>query len=109
MQVEIFGGKRYVFVCVDDLSRHTRINFIKEKSDMCDVYKMVEYCVQQMQYEFEMSIEESFAYFLGLQAKQLSDTCTKALNVVQVEKLRVLLVFACVKSYGNWYKRGVQE
>src|ERR1044072_2498194 len=32
MQVESLGGKKYAFVCVDDFSRFTWINFIKEKS-----------------------------------------------------------------------------
>ena len=33
MQVESLGGKRYVFVCVDDFSRYTWVDFIREKSD----------------------------------------------------------------------------
>ena len=32
MQVESIGGKRYIFVCVDDFSRFIWVNFIKEKS-----------------------------------------------------------------------------
>src|ERR1044072_65061 len=39
MQVESPGGKRYVFVCVDDFSRFTWINFIREKSDTFDVFR----------------------------------------------------------------------
>src|ERR1044072_6812268 len=39
MQVESLGGKRYEFVCVDDFSRFTWINFIREKSDTFDVFK----------------------------------------------------------------------
>ena len=39
MQVESLGGKRYVFVCVDDFSRFTWINFIREKSDTFDVFR----------------------------------------------------------------------
>jgi hypothetical protein len=31
MQVEILGGKKYVFVCVDDFSRFIWVNFIREK------------------------------------------------------------------------------
>lgn len=45
MQVEIMCEKKYVFICVDDFSRYTLINFIKEKSSTCDVFKMVEHCV----------------------------------------------------------------
>jgi len=44
MQVENIGGKRYVLVVVDDFSRFTWVNFIREKSDTFDVFK--EYCTQ---------------------------------------------------------------
>ena len=33
MQTESLGGKRYVFVCVDDFSRYTWVDFLREKSD----------------------------------------------------------------------------
>jgi hypothetical protein len=39
MQVESLGGKRYAFVVVDDFSRYTWINFIREKSDTFEVFK----------------------------------------------------------------------
>ncbi|KAK2410077.1 putative mitochondrial protein [Trifolium repens] len=44
MQVESLGGKRYVLVVVDDFSRYTWVNFIREKSDSFDVFK--ELCIQ---------------------------------------------------------------
>src|ERR1044072_5444928 len=39
MQVESLIGKRYAFVYVDDFSRFTWINFIREKSDTFDVFR----------------------------------------------------------------------
>jgi len=39
MKVESIGGKRYAFVVVDDLSRFTWVNFIRENSDTFDVFK----------------------------------------------------------------------
>lgn len=48
MQVESVGGKRYVFVCMDDFSRYTWVKFIKEKYETFDVFK--ELC-QQLQRE----------------------------------------------------------
>jgi len=39
MQVESLGGKTYTFVVVDDHSRFTWINFIKEKSDTFEEFK----------------------------------------------------------------------
>ncbi|KAK2371769.1 gag-protease polyprotein [Trifolium repens] len=44
MQVESLGGKRYAFVVVDDYSRYTWVNFIREKSHAFDVFK--ELCTQ---------------------------------------------------------------
>ncbi|KAK2373607.1 putative mitochondrial protein [Trifolium repens] len=44
MQVESLGGKMYVLVVVDDFSRYTWVNFIREKSDAFDVFK--ELCIQ---------------------------------------------------------------
>ncbi|KAK2428549.1 putative mitochondrial protein [Trifolium repens] len=44
MQVESLGGKRYVLVVVDDYSRYTWVNFIREKSDAFEVFK--EPCIQ---------------------------------------------------------------
>jgi hypothetical protein len=39
MQVESLGGKKYLFVCVDDFSRFPWVNFIREKSYTFDVFK----------------------------------------------------------------------
>ncbi|XP_073056906.1 uncharacterized protein [Primulina eburnea] len=39
MEVESLGGKKYSFVCVDDFSRFSWVNFIKEKSDTFEVFK----------------------------------------------------------------------
>jgi len=39
MQVKSIGGKMYVLVVVDDFSRFTLVNFIREKSDIFDVFK----------------------------------------------------------------------
>ncbi|KAK2355658.1 gag-protease polyprotein [Trifolium repens] len=44
MQVESLGGKSYAFVVVDDYSRYTWVNFIREKLDAFDVFK--ELCTQ---------------------------------------------------------------
>ncbi|GAA0172339.1 hypothetical protein LIER_26184 [Lithospermum erythrorhizon] len=33
MQVESIGGKEYIYVCVDDFSRYTWVEFTREKSD----------------------------------------------------------------------------
>ena len=39
MQVESLGGNRYIFVCVNDFSRYTWVNLIREKYDTFDVFK----------------------------------------------------------------------
>jgi len=44
MQVASIGGKMYVLVVVDDFSRFTWVNFIKEKSDTFESFR--ELCIQ---------------------------------------------------------------
>ncbi|XP_045795337.1 uncharacterized protein LOC123889868 [Trifolium pratense] len=44
MQTESLGGKRYVFVMVDDFSRFTWIDFLREKSDSFEIFKNL--CLQ---------------------------------------------------------------
>src|SRR4051812_16613605 len=39
MQVESLRGKRYAYVVVDYYSRYTWISFIREKSDVFEVFK----------------------------------------------------------------------
>ena len=39
IQVESINGKRYIFVCVDDFSRFTWVDFLREKSDTFDAFK----------------------------------------------------------------------
>ncbi|GAA0173798.1 hypothetical protein LIER_41591 [Lithospermum erythrorhizon] len=46
-------GKKYVYVCVDDFSRYTWVEFIKEKSDAFEVFKQL---ATQIQREKEVSI-----------------------------------------------------
>ncbi|XP_073019407.1 uncharacterized protein [Primulina eburnea] len=41
MEVESFGGKKYSFVYVDDFSRFSWVNFIREKSDTFSVFKQL--------------------------------------------------------------------
>ena len=41
MQMESLGGKRYVFVCVDDYSRFSRVSFLREKSNTFNDFKIL--------------------------------------------------------------------
>ncbi|KAK2389118.1 secreted RxLR effector protein [Trifolium repens] len=56
IQVESLEGKRYVLVVVDDYSRYTWVNFIREKSDAFDVFK--ELCIQ-IQREKGINVDQS--------------------------------------------------
>ena len=38
VQTESLGGKKYIFVCVDDFSRFTWVRFLREKSETFDVF-----------------------------------------------------------------------
>jgi len=39
MHVESIASKRYIFVCVDDFSRFTLVDFIRKKSETFGVFK----------------------------------------------------------------------
>ena len=39
IQVKSFSGKKYMFVCVDDFSRYTWVDFLRQKSDTFHVFK----------------------------------------------------------------------
>lgn len=100
MQVKSLGAKTYVFGCMNDYSSYTWINFIKEKSDKCGVFKMADHCVQQMISKFETSFVGSLTYFLGPQVKQLRYNSTKALGVVQFEKPKGVISICMSEIYG---------
>ena len=42
MRIESMGGKRYIMVVVDDFSRYSWVEFLREKSEACD--KMERLC-----------------------------------------------------------------
>ncbi|XP_073133712.1 uncharacterized protein [Henckelia pumila] len=39
MEIEIYGGKRYSLVCVDDFSRYSWVSFLREKSETFDTFE----------------------------------------------------------------------
>lgn len=39
IQIESLNGKRYIFVCVDDFSRFTWVDFLREKLDTSNAFK----------------------------------------------------------------------
>ncbi|GAA0174992.1 hypothetical protein LIER_28259 [Lithospermum erythrorhizon] len=53
IQVESIAGRKYVFVCVDDFSRYTWVEFLKDTSETFDVFKAL---ATQIQREKEVSI-----------------------------------------------------
>ena len=45
-QIESIGGKKYIFVAVDDFFRFIWVNFIREKSDIFSVFQALYLKVQ---------------------------------------------------------------
>ena len=41
MRIESMGGKRYIMVVVDDFSRYSWVEFLREKSEACDKMEML--------------------------------------------------------------------
>ena len=38
-QIKIIGGKKYIFVAIDDFYKFTWVNFIREKSNIFSVFR----------------------------------------------------------------------
>ena len=41
IRIESLGGKRYIMVIVDDFSRYTWVEFLREKSEACEKLKIL--------------------------------------------------------------------
>ncbi|GAA0144991.1 transmembrane signal receptor [Lithospermum erythrorhizon] len=54
-EMESLGGKRYVFVCVDDFSRCRWVDFLRDKTETFDFFKKL---VLQVQRKKNMSVEK---------------------------------------------------
>ena len=39
-RIESLGGKRYIMVIVDDFSRYTWVEFLREKSEACEKFEL---------------------------------------------------------------------
>lgn len=56
-QIESIGGKKYIFVCVDDFSRFTWVDFLREKFETFKVFKAL--CLK-LENEANSSIKKIF-------------------------------------------------
>ena len=54
-RTESLGGKRYILVLVDDYSRYTWLDFMREKSETCELVKRI---CQRVQNEKGYSITQ---------------------------------------------------
>ncbi|KAK0594664.1 hypothetical protein LWI29_010466 [Acer saccharum] len=115
MQTESLGGKRYIFVCVDDFSRFTWTYFLREKSETFDKFKMLCNKIQNEMNsniksikrirsdhgrEFENATFETFCNGLGI-SHEFSAPRTPQQNGVVERKNRVLQEMARVMLLSN--------
>ena len=47
LQIDSLGGKMYVFVVIDDFSGFTWMNFLREKSETFEVFKIMCQSIQE--------------------------------------------------------------
>jgi hypothetical protein len=101
MQVESLGGKKYVLVVVDDFSRYTWVQFIREKSETFEIFR--DLCVQLQREkgcgvvkirsdhgkEFENAKFSEFCYSEGIN-HEFSSPITPQQNGVVERKNRTL-------------------
>src|SRR5579862_2626667 len=108
MQTKSLGGKRYIFVCVDDFSRFTWTYFLREKSETFDKFKMLCNKIQNEMNtniksikrirsdhgrEFENATFETYCNGLGI-SHEFSAPRTPQQNGVVERKNRVLQAMA---------------
>ena len=103
--MESLGGKRYAYIVVNDFSRYTWVNFIREKSDGFDVLKVL---CQRLQREKESQVirirsdhgkefeNNKFAGFCASEgiSHEFSSPITPQQNGVVERKNRTLQEFA---------------
>ncbi|KAK0571320.1 hypothetical protein LWI29_014080 [Acer saccharum] len=115
MQTKSLGGKRYIFVCVDDFSRFTWTYFLREKSETFDKFKMLCTKIQNEMNssiksikrirsdhgrEFENASFESYCNSLGI-SHEFSAPRTPQQNGVVERKNKVLQEMARVMLLSN--------
>ncbi|KAI9192328.1 hypothetical protein LWI28_021322 [Acer negundo] len=115
METESLGGKRYIFVCVDDFSKFTWKNFLREKSETFDKFKML--CnkiqnemnsniksIKQIRSDHEREFEnvsfETYCDSVGI-SHEFSVSRTAQQNGVVERKNRVLQEMARVMLLSN--------
>ena len=112
MQNTSLGGKKYIFVCVDDFSRFTWVGFLKEKSEAFDIFKTLIIKIQVEKNdrvvrlrsdhgkEFENTLFDDFCAANGI-SHEFSAPITPQHNGVVERKNRVIQEMARVMLYSK--------
>ncbi|KAL5549566.1 hypothetical protein UlMin_004797 [Ulmus minor] len=112
MQNISLGGKKYIFVCVDDFSRFTWVGFLKEKSEAFDIFKTLIIKIQVEKNdrivrlrsdhgkEFENTLFDDFCAANGI-SHEFSAPITPQHNGVVERKNRVIQEMARVMLYSK--------
>lgn len=72
--------KKYVLMCMEDFSRCTWTNLIKEKIYLLSWFQDMEQSVHKMKSSFKIRLEGRLTFFLCLQVKQQKCIFTKTLD-----------------------------
>lgn len=111
-RTESLGGKRYILVLVDDYSCYTWVDFMREKSETCELVKRICQRVQNEKgfsitqirsdhgREFDFSELEAYCDEIGI-TYQFSTPKTPQQNGVDERKNRVIQEMARVMLHGK--------
>ncbi|KAL5567366.1 hypothetical protein UlMin_030530 [Ulmus minor] len=112
MQNTSLGGKKYIFVCVDDFSRFTWVGFLKEKSEAFNIFKTLIIKIQVEKNdrvvrlrsdhgkEFENTLFDDFCAANGI-SHEFSAPITPQHNGVVERKNRVIQEMARVMFFSK--------
>ncbi|KAL5545097.1 hypothetical protein UlMin_008881 [Ulmus minor] len=112
MQNTSLGGKKYIFVCVDDFAKFTWVGFLKEKSEAFDIFKTLIIKIQVEKNdrvvrlrsdhgkEFENTLFDDFCAANGI-SHEFSAPITPQHNGVVERKNRVIQEMARVMLFSK--------
>ena len=119
-RTESLGGKRYIMVIVDDFSRYTWVEFLREKSEACEKLKILCKRLQNVKgipivkirsdhgKEFENARFKSFCEKNGIK-KEFSAPKTPQQNGVVERKNRVIQEMARVMLLNKQFLKSFWE